>query len=519
MCQVSDSFASLLRECVLNSRTRSLTLLLYHDLAVPGNILHSNHPLKSHLIYCSFAEFSSHLSCESAWFTIALIRNADLEKIAGEMSCLMRLLVKAMQAQVDAGIPFKANSETLLLQVKGYRLIADESAVKHTYECKGASGIRCCIKCQNVLRGDNVPDAMFVHISEADSTKFIEQADDDAFRIVDRLAEMVRDNLSISKFQTVSGWNYVETGLMQDKEARLLLSPSQATYDPMHIYFSGGIFGLEVRLLFEFVDELFDQNRIPISSQDFIDTACADWVSSKKAKSCLSVREATATLAVKDKASASQLLWLYPLMDFFARTVLARYEQLHDQVQSMIALCNVLRMVQALKHKQFFEGSLAAAQSKSLALFVRAYGKNLVKPKHHYQFHIESQVEHAETYVDCFCMERKHRSFKQATRYLNSHARFNSVMLTKLHHHEIECLREARFQDGLVGQTTLKLDGVNISTGSCLLLNTTIPAMVVVEKLEGEWPLVKLCGHLWSCASQLQSSICYNVCSLRKESS
>ena len=237
MCQVSVSFASLLRECVLNSSTRSLTLLLYHDLAVPGNILHSNHPLKSHLVYCSFAEFSHNLSTECAWFTIASIRNADLEQIAGGMSCLMRLLVKAIRAQVGAGLPFTATSQTLLLQLKGYRLIADESAVKHTYECKGASGIRPCIKCQNVLIRQHLCDASFVHISEADPAKFIELTDEAAFTIADRLAEMVRDNRSISEFQTVSGWNYVETGLMQDKEARLLLSPSRATYDPMHIYF------------------------------------------------------------------------------------------------------------------------------------------------------------------------------------------------------------------------------------------------------------------------------------------
>ena len=515
-CKVSDSFASLLRKCILNSRERSLTLLLYHDLAVPGNILHSNHPLKSHLVYCSFAEFRHNLSCESAWFTVAVIRNAELEKVVGGMSCVMRLLVKEIKAQVEAGIPFHANSEVLLLQIKKYGLIADESAVKHTYECKGASGIRPCIKCQNVLIRQHLCDAPFVHISEADPTKFIELTDEAAFRIVDTLAEMVRENVGISEFQTVSGWNYVETGLMQDKEARLLLSPSQAIYDPMHIYLSNGIFGLEVRLLFGFVDGLFNQNRLPVSSKDFIALACANWITPKHLhEHSLSGREAAASLAVKDRASASQLLWVYPLLDYFTRTVLASYEQLHDQVQSMIALCEVLRLVQASKRMQFFSGSLLTAQSKSLSLFVQSYGKDLVKPKHHFQFHVATQIADVQAYVDCFCMERKHRSFKNATKHVARHADFSSTMLSKLQLHELEEVREARFEDGLVRQHTLQLAGMSISNGSCLLLNTTVPTMVVVEKLEGQWPQVKLCGQRWSCASQLQSSVVF-LCSLYK---
>jgi hypothetical protein len=468
--------------------------------------------MRSYLVYASFAEFKHYLSYECAWITLAVVREAELEEVSGGMSCFIRQLVKHIRSDLSAGAPFKAEPETLLLQVDAMRLVCDEAAIKQTFASKGASGIRCCIRCQNVLSRQSCIEQPFVHISESDPTKFIELSDNDAYKIVDRIAEMIRSSVpktSMEEFCANSGFNYVETGVTQDREARVLLGPSKATYDPMHIYYSNGILGFEVRLLFESVDQLFKGQVIPVSSKDFIALAQADWVCDPPLSA--SQRKAAAELAVRDKVCASRLLSIMPLLDYFVRSVLAGYEQLRDKVKSMIALCEVVRAAQALKKGQRFEGSLLTLQSKSLQLFVEAYGKDWVRPKHHFQFHIASQVSSTGAFLDCFCAERKHQAVKKAAKHQSLRA-FSENVLTKLLQHEIELLKGKCFRDGLDGKV-LQLQGLLVSKGTCLLLNTASPAAFLVEGFLGQEQDLKIIGECWSFAFWLQWNICvFFVC-------
>lgn len=84
------SFGRLLRDTMLEQPSLSLTVLLYHDIVVPGNVLQPDHQRKSNLLYASFCELGHWLSHVTAWMTVSLVREPLLAEVDDGMSCFMR---------------------------------------------------------------------------------------------------------------------------------------------------------------------------------------------------------------------------------------------------------------------------------------------------------------------------------------------------------------------------------------------------------------------------------------------
>ena len=483
-----------------------MRLIIYHDLVVPGNVLHPNHQLKSNLVYGTFAEFGqAAMGMECMWFTLAVVREGELDDLEGGMSTFMKHFMKHLAADASGGISFQADSEPWLLNITGYGFLSDEAALKQTFQSKGAGGLNCCLKCQNVLTREDNTGGRFVHISEADSSKFIPSTDQDCFLIVDQLSRMKEARVSkpvVDEFQTVGGFTYFKSGLLQDVVARALLPPSAANYDAMHIYFSKGIFGFETELLFGFVDSRCKAGEISVSSNDFLELAASKWRCDPLYRTNAYERRQLAKLALKDKSSASGLLQLFPLLDYFARSVLLEYPGLRDKVESYIALCEVVRTTQQWKKCNLRSSSLLTLQSKSLELFVRAWGKDAVRPKHHFAFHIAQQVEQFGVYLDCFCCERKHKVFKKVALQNPRVDDYSKGVLIKLVAHEEVLLRQRTFAPGLHADGSYKADGVTVMKGSCLLM-TDLQLAFVVEGFHIEGCDVKLVGKRWAFAVQL----------------
>ena len=71
-------------------------------------------------------------------------------------------------------------------------IIADESALKMAFDAKGASGLRCCPGCNNVmLRGSDLAErdrsGYLVELTCADLTKFDWSSDEDIVESIDLL--------------------------------------------------------------------------------------------------------------------------------------------------------------------------------------------------------------------------------------------------------------------------------------------------------------------------------------------
>ena len=160
------SFAKLLKNAILKSPDHNLTLVMYHDQAVPGNVLQNNADRKSTLVYCTFLELKLWLCKAYSWMTVAVLTDRTLSKIADGMTAVMRHLLKLFSNTfLRTGISFVEEGNTWHIRCKDILIIADEAALKATWSNKGASGLRPCLRCQNVLRTDGSIESPFVHIS------------------------------------------------------------------------------------------------------------------------------------------------------------------------------------------------------------------------------------------------------------------------------------------------------------------------------------------------------------------
>lgn len=504
------AFGSLLRESIRKSPDHKLNLILYHDAAIPGNVLASQPKRKSTLIYCSFIELGDWLSKTYSWITIGVVKDSTLSLIEDGTSSLMRSLVKLLCAQgglLQSGLTFSVDGATWLLQIRQVALIADEAALKATFSNKGASGLRCCLLCQNVLRTAVEIRPPFVHLSECNHTAFQKMSDSDVFLLADNLTSMKERGETSTAFnltQKVSGLTYAPNGLLWDKEVRGYLGPNQANFDPMHIYFSNGILGSEARMLFQAVDALHKQNKCAVASQDFVTFAKASWWISPPKPSVLnsypSQREAAATLALKDKASASQMLSMLPLLDCFARTSLQTCEALKLKLDSFLKLCSAVRSVRRAKEAPFqSDADILQLQKKHLEAFVLAWGRAQVRPKHHYQFHLGQQTLTWGAMLDCWCTERKHKDFKKAASLIGRNDVFESSMLTKLLLHEEQLMIDQGFGES-VKENFLTFEGRSYYKGMTLLFLSEQPQAFVVKGFSNDGGTYQLHGEAWQLA-------------------
>lgn len=500
----SPGFSNLLRTTVSNASGCALTLLLYNDGIIPGNVLSPDPARKSTVFYISFAEFGNHLQSENLWCPIAVIRDSILHSIpnglAGFFRQLMKSLLPPASSLLQGGEPMNIAGEAWLLKIKKFEFFADEKAIKDSFLHKGASGLRCCFKCKNVLTQSHLADDYFVHISEGVFSKFDQQSNTDIFEVADYLAGAVAAGASktrVEELQKFSGLNYAPSSILFDPDVRSHLGPDMVWYDPMHIYFSGGLLGYEISLLCHSITEAHKAGLINFSCSDFADLVAADWKCSAKPSvlhsSCSSRRRAF-KLAIKDRCNASMLLMLWPLLDFIARTVLAGHACIQKQVDSFMALCATVRTICRAKRKPDLAVTIQQKQSSHMQSFIMAYTKSSCRPKHHFQFHIQKQIAESRVMLDCFACERKHRLFKAVCNALASNNSFEQSVLVRMLSSQREQLATMEF-DHRFANNVVSHGPVSVHLKDCLIIPSD--QCFIIEELVASNGIPYARGRLW----------------------
>lgn len=148
---ICDVFSDALR-CNPHSLNRPWRLVLYLDEITPGNALRPDNKRKVTAIYVSCLEFGPALCSESAWFFVGCIRSSMAKQVCGGISGIVRALLRVSflgPASLSTGGVLL--SDGTLLFVKFHRLLCDEGAGKSIWCVKGASGLRPCMHCKNVV--------------------------------------------------------------------------------------------------------------------------------------------------------------------------------------------------------------------------------------------------------------------------------------------------------------------------------------------------------------------------------
>ena len=121
-------------------------LILYLDDLGVGAALKADNRRNLLAIYISFLEFGTNLSDESMWLPLGVFRVSEKRKFGTSALCKAVLLYLFPKLSEDGwdinGIRFRA---------KFHRALLDDAAGKECFKYKGASGIKMCHQCKNIV--------------------------------------------------------------------------------------------------------------------------------------------------------------------------------------------------------------------------------------------------------------------------------------------------------------------------------------------------------------------------------
>lgn len=200
------------------------------------------------------------------------------------------------------------------------------------------------------------------------------------------------------------------------------------------------------------------------------------------------------------------------MLEVFALNVLADQDALQQHVLSLTYLCWICRWYFRLRAGKC-KGNMSPSErmvpliSRHLQQFQLVYGRSMVRPKHHFNFHCAESMNIQETVLDCWTMERKHRTYKNVGKNFAANEPFESSILAKLLMTQEEQLTETPGDIDFTGATrdheleaqlgcqqacvskTMIFNGQTFVAGDvCLFENDRSKAGTVLMCVAIDWP-------------------------------
>lgn len=252
-------FADLLTKALARApgtAARPWSLILYSDEVTPGNALKPDNKRKIQSVYWSFKELGSAALCHTdLWFTVAAVRSTLVQELEGGMSHLFKVLLPLFFGHcghdlATAGVCLQLPGRHQMLHARFACMVSDESAIKQVLLAKGASGMKPCVCCKNVVSrtsGLAAYDATgyIVPVTSVEEHRWDPQTDASVFAILRRL-DNARQHLRPIEFAELEkslGFSWcphtvVGTPALQRPISTLM-------WDWMHVYLVNGIFNHE----------------------------------------------------------------------------------------------------------------------------------------------------------------------------------------------------------------------------------------------------------------------------------
>ena len=422
---------------------RPWRMVMHMDEITPGNPLHLESHKKVTAIYSSFVELEGALRYEEAWMVNGCVRTTAASNILGGLSAIIKELLRAMFCGVDsvrcAGILIPGDCPRLLF-AKLHVFIGDEAANKALWGHKSSSSFRPCLNCKNVVQFLAEHDDYLVDTSCTHRASFDRNSDADVWRDYDALADAVAGGCTKAHLKTLEkahGMNFCPHGLIAAPELRAVALPSHTTRDPMHVVLANGVLNVEIYLVLNALSKCMAGFSYAVVA-DFV--SC-DWrfprISGSLAYTLSPAREKSSRKDGLFKASATELLKLYPILRYFLLTVIVKAGLAKEEVNSFLALCHVVDLMQQTKWRttDLSLRRLDEAIDAFQALHIACYGNTHWRPKHHYLFHITDQPRRDGFWLDCYTHERKHQLIKASIQDIDNLASYErsclKIVLTK----------------------------------------------------------------------------------------
>ena len=253
-CEQIAGMNTLMSDC-LNASIDPLNMIMYWDELVPGNVIKPDNLRKCAAFYYSFKEFGNALRTEAAWFPLAILRHSVIQTIVGGISTVWREILRhlfcARTSLISVGVVLRLETPRLM-RCKLSNILADEAARKGVWGVKGASGMKPCICCKNiVMKSAGFRADGYLHEIDAEHKYFDSATNEDVWSIVDHLegqfALLTKDACSL--LQTAIGFTLLPTGVLADRSLRDHVLPiTMNTFDSMRCLYSHGIASTELHM-------------------------------------------------------------------------------------------------------------------------------------------------------------------------------------------------------------------------------------------------------------------------------
>ena len=418
-CRACPCFGDFLTEAIQQRGTAGMHAVLYVDEAVPGNVLRPDNLRRAYLVYLTWMDLQRACTSEFAWCTIACIRQSVLNQIEGGLPAVIAAVLDLLQ-NVFEGFAVQGSGSPALLRTTRVSLLADEPALKAAVSAKSHAGMRPCLRCRNAIAIRHGDRPGFVDIASHDFDSFLPQTKQQVSEYMRHLSS-IRTKSKLEESQKLLGWIYNPASIVCRDSC--LLSVEGCLYDAMHCLWCKGIVGQEISLFLRST-----RDSIGLKLQQLAALGALPWrpgvERGTKAAPLLDMK----LLSFEEdyRGDSSQTMSVLPLLVYYARTVLQPAGAPAAAVESLMLLCLVCMHVKTLK----LEPSpalccrLLELQQQHLQGFKTYYGRDRVRPKHHFSCHLGEQAKKAGRMLDCFVTERKNKCFKQQAR---THSNFGGV--------------------------------------------------------------------------------------------
>ena len=427
--------------------------VLYVDEVTPGNDRKTDNRKKLQCMYFTCLEFGGDgISKEDFWITAATIRSKRVANFSAAVSAVVRKYLNVCYS--TSSFNFHVSGVRLVVEGCEFRLFAmfagflgDEAALHAIWLCKGASGVKPCVMCLNMVNSN------WVGVDSLENNSFCKpyntvftigecvlQTKHTIWAIVDKL-KRERPLVSASEFKEKTkalGFNYSPEGILMDHRLRAIVDPCLHTiFDWPHSILEGVLPKQMTKLHTDF-------RELGVDVYPMLDDYVRKFTVPHRFSGCswVEVFNPSRRRSMKDaglfKATMSEGLCVVPIVAHWLVAVAADIGVAPLACDAFVKLALLISILQAAGRgdASASPGDVRAAVESHLKAYAAAHGDDMI-PKFHHSLHYAQQYEDLKVMPTTLPLERKHKTAKAFAEAIDNTSRDWDSHVLK------ECLNKA----------------------------------------------------------------------------
>ena len=394
----------------------AISVLVYSDDIVCGNVLAPRKAKKFCMVYLAPLQLRAHLHHAGTWLLACCAQYAAVERIQGGISAVCgRLVERLLNAETQAGFPLNSPEGSFWVRVQGpLRFVGDHDAIRAVYCGKGSAGLVPCHLCANVAKRNmkaTLPEG-WTTICEEYPCNFVLRHDADTFARLDAMVDLPRHAREIQ--EKALGFCCTPESLLLNKHSRQAMPPSLICNEVLHDFFANGVAAWETA----YAMQALHGGGISLENLKAEVIAC-QW---RRTGEGWKFAPAVLARLFHSKCWSEETFKgdgneCHSTVFLLNRLLWQKFPEGNGTVRCFQLLTEICRELRSLSFKweplvKADLDTLERLQPQHLKAFKLTWGESRVKPKHHHAFHISSAAQGLQMLPHVGIQEKKHQELK-----------------------------------------------------------------------------------------------------------